>query len=504
MRLRPGAATCAATIAVAGGPDYRGRIAGDSGPTAFAVVCSPAVAAGPGAAYSRPVDSYSRPVDSPVGLAGKSWEWCRRMVARHRVLAVLTGTVVMFGCAMLTAATGHPPVRPTPADFAFAAVTYAAFFAIAVARWPSWLLVAAGTAAAVVSMAAGTHQVLISSVLLIAVLVFSLPSDLPRVTVGVVIAAAALGLGHLLFSRHAATGLADLEVVPALVVVAAIGQAVRARRIQRVLLAERARHAAELREQDARQRIWERVHEERLRIARELHDAVGHQVALISVQAGAMSYLLGTGVDSTDLAKARESLGHIQRASGAALEELRLTVGLLRQPGESEPTEPAAGLAGLAELIGSFAATGLKVTCEVIGQARPLPEAVDLTAYRLIQESLTNTTKHAAGACASVRLTYRPGVLALAVEDDGPPARDDDDGPPARHDDGAGRDSAHHDGVYPGGAAGHPGPGNGEVGHGLIGMRERAAVVGGWVSAGPHDGGFLVLAELPLPTGTAA
>ena len=245
------------------------------------------------------MDSYSRPVDSPVGssigFTGKSWDWCRRMVARHRVLAVLTGTVVLFGCGMLTAATGHPPVRLTSADFAIAAVTYAAFVAIAVARWPSWLLVAAGTAGAVVSMAAGTHQNLIGSVLLMAMLVFSLASDLPRVTVGGVAAAAALGLGHLLFSRHAATGLADLEVVPALVVVAAIGQAVRARRIQRTLVAERARHAEELHEQDARQRIRERVHEERLRIARELHDAVGHQVALISVQAGAMSYLLGTG-----------------------------------------------------------------------------------------------------------------------------------------------------------------------------------------------------------------
>ena len=438
------------------------------------------------------MDSYRRPVDSPVGssigFAGKSWDWCRRMVARHRVLAVLTGTVVLFGCGMLSAATGHPPARLTSADFAIAAVTYAAFAAIAVARWPSWLLVAAGTAGAVVSMAAGTHQNLVGAVLLMAMLVFSLESDLPRVTVGGVAAAAALGLGHLLFSRHAATGLADLEAVPALVVVAAIGQAVRARRIQRTLVAERARHAEELHEQDARQRIRERVQEERLRIARELHDAVGHQVALISVQAGGMSSLLGpqpdnagpasTDLASTDLARVRESLGHIQRASEAALEELRLTVGLLRQLGEREPTEPAAGLARLEELIGSFAATGLKVTCEVIGQARPLPEAVDLTAYRLIQESLTNTTKHAAGACASVRLTYRPGVLALAVKDDGPHARDDDDGPPPCRDDGAG--------------------------HGLIGMRERAAVVGGWVSAGPHDGGFLVLAELPLPIGTAA
>jgi signal transduction histidine kinase len=208
-----------------------------------------------------------------------------------------------------------------------------------------------------------------------------------------------------------------------------------------------------------------RVHSERLRIARDLHDAVGHQVALISVQAGAMGYLL-----DTDLTKARESLSHIQRASEAALEELRLTVGLLRQPGESEPTEPASGLSRLDELIGSFAATGLNVTCHVTGEARPLPEAVDLTAYRVIQESLTNTAKHAAGASASVRLAFRPGVLALAVEDDGPGAS-----------------------------------GNGHQGHGLIGMRERAAAVGGWVSAGPRGGGgFQVLAELPLSPGAAS
>ena len=102
---------------------------------------------------------------------------------------------------------------------------------------------------------------------------------------------------------------------------------------------------------------------------------VGHQVALISVQAGAMGYLL-----DTDPAKARESLAHIQQASEAALEELRLTVGLLRQPGDHEPVEPAGGLARLDELIASFAATRLRVTCDVTGQVRQLPEAVDLTA----------------------------------------------------------------------------------------------------------------------------
>jgi signal transduction histidine kinase len=180
-----------------------------------------------------------------------------------------------------------------------------------------------------------------------------------------------------------------------------------------------------------------------------------------------MGYLL-----DADPARARESLEHIQQASEAALEELRLTVGLLRQPGDHEPVEPAGVLARLDELIGSFTATGLDVTCHVTGQVRPLPEATDLTAYRVIQESLTNTAKHAAGAPATIRLAFRPGVLALAVEDGGPPAA----------------------------AGGEP-----ATGHGIIGMRERAAAVGGWLTAGPRGGGgFQVLAELPAPASAGA
>jgi signal transduction histidine kinase len=151
-------------------------------------------------------------------------------------------------------------------------------------------------------------------------------------------------------------------------------------------------------------------------------------------------------------------------------------VGLLRQPGDREPVEPAGGLGRLDELIASFAATGLQVTCDVTGQVRQLPEAVDLTAYRLIQESLTNTAKHAAGTSALVKLAFRPGALELAVEDDGPPS---------------------------GGSQ------TGDEGHGIIGMRERAAALGGWLSAGRRaGGGFRVLAELPAsppaPAGTAS
>jgi signal transduction histidine kinase len=393
-------------------------------------------------------------------LARQVGQHFRRAVAAHRALAVVIGTVVLFGCAM-TSPLIKDPGSLSPAEFAIAAVTYVCFAAIAIMRGPAWLLVAAATAGGFISLAAGARLDLIGSLLLVAVLVFSLRRDLTPVIIVTVAAAAVLGVGHLLFDLHAKTGLSDLDVVPALAVVAIAGQAVRVRRAQKAMLEERARRVEENREHEARLR----VHSERLRIARDLHDAVGHQVALISVQAGAMGYLLNTDQD-----KARESLAHIQRASEAALEELRLTVGLLRQPGESEPTEPASGLSRLDELIGSFAATGLNVTCHVTGEARPLPEAVDLTAYRVIQESLTNTAKHAAGASASVRLAFRPGVLALAVEDDGPGAS-----------------------------------GNGHQGHGLIGMRERAAAVGGWVSAGPRGGGgFQVLAELPLSPGAAS
>jgi signal transduction histidine kinase len=392
--------------------------------------------------------------------AGPVRDWCQRAIAGHRALAVVIGTVVLFGCA-LTSPLIHDPGSLSPAELTIAAVTYVSFAAIAVAALPAWLLVAAPAAGAFISLAAGARLDLIGSVLLVAVLVFSLRSELTPAIIATVAAMGVVGVGDLLFDLPAKARPSDLGVVPALAVVATAGQAVRVRRAQKAMLEERARRVEENREHEARLR----VHTERLRIARDLHDAVGHQVALISVQAGAMGYLL-----DSDLDKARESLAHIQRASEAALEELRLAVGLLRQPGDSEPTEPAGGLGRLDELIGSFAATGLKVTCDVTGQARPLPEAVDLTAYRVIQESLTNTAKHAVGASASVRLAFRPGVLALAVEDDGPGAVGAGEVSEGRH-----------------------------AGHGIIGMRERAAAVGGWVSAGPGGGGgFQVLAELPL------
>ena len=239
------------------------------------------------------------------------------------------------------------------------------------------------------------------------------------------------------------------------------GSAARSHRAHVAEAEERARRAEHAREEEAKRRVAE----ERMRIARELHDAVGHHVALINVQAGALACLL----DDEDRSLARESVAHIQRAGEEALEDLRLAVGLLRGSGPepAEPTEPVPGLDQLEELICSFAGAGLRITREVTGQARLLPEAVELTAYRVIQESLTNTRKHADCDTAVVRLGYAFGALRLTVEDEGKAVVQDC-------------------------------PGDSE-GHGIVGMRERVAALGGRLSAGPRpEGGYRVFAELPL------
>jgi signal transduction histidine kinase len=246
----------------------------------------------------------------------------------------------------------------------------------------------------------------------------------------------------------------------------AAGDAARSRRCYVAAVEERARRAEQTRESEARRRVAE----ERLRIARDLHDSVGHHLALINVQAGVAGFLL-----ETEPAQARAALAHVGSACQSALEELRDTIGLLRQPGEtSAPVQPVAGLSGLNELISSFRHSGLRVEQDVQGAMRRLPPAADLTAYRVIQESLTNACKHAARSAIHVRLRYEPGALRIAITHDGPP------------------DSA------PAPAA----PAASASGYGILGMRERVAAVGGELRAGPlRTGGFEVSATLPAGDG---
>lgn len=228
-----------------------------------------------------------------------------------------------------------------------------------------------------------------------------------------------------------------------------------------IAVANRRAYVASIR-QRAQQEARRRIDEERLRIARELHDVVAHTMATINVQAGAAAHVLATRPDA-----AAEALQAIKTASKDGLRELRAILNVLRQADDADPTQPAPGTAQLGTLIDGARRAGLETTLTVTGDPRPLPAPVDLAAYRIVQESLTNTIRHAGPAAATVALTYRSGELIVEVTDSGR-------GKPAVT------------------------PGDG-TGHGLAGMRERAAAVGGSLEAGPAPrGGFRVVARLPL------
>ncbi|MEU0911739.1 sensor histidine kinase [Streptomyces althioticus] len=246
---------------------------------------------------------------------------------------------------------------------------------------------------------------------------------------------------------------------------ATAGDAVRSRRAFVQAIRERAERAERTREEEARRRVAE----ERLRIARDLHDVVAHHIALVNVQAGVAAHVMDKRPD-----QAKEALAHVREASRHALGELRATVGLLRQSGDPEaPTEPAPGLDRLDELAATFRNAGLRVEVARADQGTELPAAVDLAAYRIIQEALTNVQKHAGtGARAEVSVVRVGPHIEVTVLDDG-------------------NDDGHH-----------PAPGGG---HGLLGMRERVTALRGTLTTGPrYGGGFRVHAILPVEPRTSA
>ncbi|MFI8536422.1 sensor histidine kinase [Streptomyces aquilus] len=218
----------------------------------------------------------------------------------------------------------------------------------------------------------------------------------------------------------------------------------------------RALHAERTREEEARLRVAE----ERLRIARELHDVVAHHMAVANAQAGTARHLAPTQPE-----QAQKILDELTSTTSSALLELRATVGVLRQADDADSLEPAPGLHRLPELIAACESAGLTVTVTTDGEPRPLSPGVDLTAYRIIQEALTNATKHASDHEARIRLAYSDSRLLITVANEGA-------------------------------ATGSAVPGGG---FGLMGMRERAHSVGGDLRAGPRpEGGFEVATALPL------
>jgi signal transduction histidine kinase len=233
-----------------------------------------------------------------------------------------------------------------------------------------------------------------------------------------------------------------------------------------IAVASRRAYVASIHDR-AQEEARRRIDEERLRIARELHDVVAHTMATINVQAGAAAHVLPARPEV-----AAEALQAIKAASKEGLRELRAILNVLRQADDADPTQPAPGAAQLATLVDGARRAGLETTLSVTGTPVPLPAPVDLAAYRIVQESLTNTIRHAGPATAAVSLSYGHDELRIDVADTGL-------GQPAGPVSGS--------------------TGTGGTGHGPAGMRERAAAVGGSVEAGPSPGGgYRVAARLPL------
>ncbi|MFJ2738935.1 sensor histidine kinase [Streptomyces sp. NPDC087440] len=235
-----------------------------------------------------------------------------------------------------------------------------------------------------------------------------------------------------------------------------------------------AKLARRLREEQA-ERARRAVGEERGRIARELHDVVAHHMSVISVQSGLAQFVF-----ESDPPTARAALGTIADTSAEAMEEMRRMLRLLRstddRDGDNAPDAPMPGLARLAEMVERVRAGGVPVELRVTGTRRPLAPGVELCAYRVVQEALTNVLKHAPGAPTVVELRYGPHQVTVLVVNE---------------------ESGTGEGVIPAKVAGG-------TGHGLIGMRERAKLYGGTISIGPHGGAGGYEVRLDLPTSPRA
>jgi signal transduction histidine kinase len=213
-------------------------------------------------------------------------------------------------------------------------------------------------------------------------------------------------------------------------------------------------------EQDRAEEAVRAVAEERARIARELHDVIAHSVSVMVVQTAGVRRLL-----APEQERERQALETVEQTGRQALAEMRRLLGVLRRADDRPQLAPQPGLSGIEQLLEQVRKAGLPVDLQVEGQPVELPPGIDLAAFRIVQEALTNTLRHAGPAKAHVRVRYDPSELELSVTNDGKPYANGDEG-----------------------------------GYGLVGMRERVALYGGKIEAGPVDGGYRVSARLPLET----
>ncbi|HSD02930.1 MAG TPA: histidine kinase [Gaiellales bacterium] len=335
------------------------------------------------------------------------------------------------------------PVRPGPK----AVVVSMLALTTAAVAWrrifPLGVLILSGGLISAMALAFGAGDGGPSLFVLLLVLVYSAAAHTDRPVAVAAVAAAVVGIHDLRDDQIGGVG--DALFAPVLAAIAfAFGRAVRARHEQAALRAETA------------------VTDERARIARELHDAVAHSVGVMVVQAQGARQILGGDGDP----RVGEALAHIERAGQDALVEMRRLLGLLRDGDAPAERTPAPSLEQLRGLLDDVRAAGLDVDLHVTGDPAPLPAGVDQSAYRIVQEALTNVRRHAPGAHATVAVSYRGDEVVVEVVDDGP-----------------------------GQAEGPTSPGGG---HGHANMRERAAMCGGTVRVDRRpEGGYAVTAVLP-------
>jgi signal transduction histidine kinase len=389
------------------------------------------------------------------GMAAAWRRWASGPV-RDAILAVLVTVLLVFG----SLGEGYPKSPSDRIQFRGQPVPHpgATLLLVAVAclvlawrrRWPVAVLAVSAAAVSVYSLLGYVNGAsLVAPVL--ALYAVATQVSVRRAVLAAVATLAALMTATAVNNPFGHISGGGFDLLPGMVAAALFaGIAVANRRAYVASMLDRA-------EQEGRRR----VDEERLRIARELHDVVAHTMATINVQAGVAAHVLSSRPEA-----AAESLQAIKAASKEGLRELRAILNVLRQADDADPTQPAPGTAQLEPLVAGARRAGLETTFTVTGAPVPLPAAVDLTAYRIVQESLTNAIRHAGPATAAVSLVYHHDEVCIDVTDTG---------------------------------RGQPATAAPTGGHGLVGMRERAAAVGGVVETGPAPaGGYRVAARLPL------
>jgi signal transduction histidine kinase len=379
------------------------------------------------------------------------WRGVGRVLVADVLPAAAAGAVMVLGSG--PAASGEVPPRRPLDLLAYALIAAAASVLLGRRRWPLGVLaVTVGTSVVYLVLEYPHGPILLAMSAAMYPVATRWPAGASLVACGMALLAVVISDLLVVDPPLLTEAALLLAVLSGLLLPAwAIGTVVR--------LGQEAERRA--RQEETRRR----ADEERLRIAREVHDVVGHGLAVINLQAGVALHVVGRRPEQAEVA-----LAAIKRSSKEALEELRGTLAVFRRPDNGGgPWRPAPGLGQLEALAAAMAEGGLPVQVAVTGEPASLPAAVDLAAYRIVQESLTNVARHAAPATATVRVCYEPDALVVEVADTG-----------------RGR---------PLGAA-RPG------GHGIAGMQARAAAVGGTLQAGPStEGGFLVRARLPLGAG---